>query len=98
MRFKKGQSGNPEGRKKGSTNKITADLKDMIIGALNAVGGVAYLADQARENPKVFMTLLGKVLPMSVVSDEGAPLVSKVTVEIVAGEKNGDQDPDTAGV
>jgi hypothetical protein len=51
------------GRPKGSQNKITKDLKNMILGALSDVGGQSYLARQAIENPNAFMALLGKVLP-----------------------------------
>jgi hypothetical protein len=36
----------------------------MILGALNAAGGVEYLTRQAEENPGPFMTLVGKVLPL----------------------------------
>lgn len=36
----------------------------MILGALEDVGGRAYLAEQALENPGAFMTLVGKVLPL----------------------------------
>lgn len=38
----------------------------MILGALDDVGGQAYLARQAEENPGPFLTLIGKVLPMSI--------------------------------
>ena len=55
-----------KGRLKGVPNKNTAALKDMILGALSDVGGRAYLAKQAEENPGPFMTLVGKVLPMTI--------------------------------
>jgi hypothetical protein len=58
--------GNRRGRPAGSKNKTTLQLKEMILRALDEVGGVEYLAQQARENPKVFMTLLGRVLPLQV--------------------------------
>jgi hypothetical protein len=51
------------GRQKGTPNKITQDLKAALEGAFNEVGGQAYLAQVARENPQVFCTLLGKILP-----------------------------------
>jgi len=51
------------GRAKGTTNKVTKELKDMILGALADVGGQAYLAQQAIDNPGAFMGLIGKVLP-----------------------------------
>ena len=43
----------------------------MILGALDEAGGQAYLAQQARQNPTAFMTLLGKVLPQQV--ERGKP-------------------------
>jgi hypothetical protein len=61
-----------KGRKPGSRNKLTADVKALILGALDAVGGQAYLEQQAQKNPVAFMALIGKVLPMQVggVADE----------------------------
>lgn len=53
------------GRKKGTTNVVNKALKDMILGALDDNGGQAYLASQARENPSAFLTLIGKVLPVT---------------------------------
>lgn len=51
------------GRKKGTPNKITGELKEMILGALDEVGGREYLVRQANENPSAFLTLVGKILP-----------------------------------
>ena len=39
-------------------------LKEMILGALDKAGGEKYLADQAKDNPTAFLTLIGKVLPL----------------------------------
>jgi hypothetical protein len=39
------------GRKKGGTNKITSDVKQAILEAFNALGGVEYLCAVAREDP-----------------------------------------------
>jgi len=55
-----------KGRPKGSTNKATKAIKEMILGALDDAGGQEYLKRQAEENPTAFMTLIGKVLPMQV--------------------------------
>lgn len=67
------------GRPKGSPNKVNGELKEMILGALERAGGVTYLTSQAKKNPKAFLTLLGKVLPMTIqgTGDGGA-----ITVEI----------------
>lgn len=62
------------GRQKGAPNKVTAALKEMILGALDDAGGQAYLAKQAKENPGPFLTLLGKVLPTTIAGDENKPV------------------------
>lgn len=54
------------GRKPGVPNKFTAELKDMILQALSDAGGVRYLKTQAKENPRAFIGLLGRVLPLQV--------------------------------
>lgn len=54
------------GSRKGVPNRITKELKEMILGALDDAGGQNYLAQQAKENPSAFMTLLGKTLPRDV--------------------------------
>ena len=68
-----------KGRPKGARNKLTADVKEMILAALDAAGGIKYLTRQAETNPTAFMTLLGKVLPMQAGGDGGNP----ITVQIV---------------
>ena len=68
------------GRPKGSLNKTTALLKDAILLAAQRAGGdgedglANYLEVQARENPGPFMSLLGKVLPMTVAGDAENPV------------------------
>lgn len=62
------------GRPKGCKNKTTLQLKDMILGALSAAGGLDYLQRQADENPGAFLTLIGKVLPTTLTSDPDQPL------------------------
>lgn len=68
------------GRPKGVPNKTTALLKDAILLAAQRAGGgdedgiANYLEVQARENPGPFMSLLGKVLPMTVAGDAENPV------------------------
>lgn len=76
--------GNP-GKPKGAVNKTTAELKDMIRKALDNAGGVEYLTERALD-PKTassFLTLLGKVLPMTVSGDPDNPLKTSLTIEFV---------------
>src|SRR5215472_8982642 len=68
------------GRVKGTPNRLTVDLKEMILGALKAKGGQAYLECCADENPVAFMSLLGRILPMENASN--APLVARGNVNL----------------
>lgn len=63
------------GRKKGTPNKNTTALKDMILQALANVGGTDYLEQQAKQNPATFMSLIGRVLPLQVKTDGTEPTV-----------------------
>lgn len=69
------------GRPKGSRNKLTLALKEAILEAAERAGEeggtVGYLERQAIENPAAFMTLLGKVLPLTLTgeSESGAIVV-----------------------
>jgi hypothetical protein len=66
------------GRKKGTPNKATAALKEMILEALDLAhedGGVAYLKEQAGKSPAAFLALVGKVLPTQLTGDGGGPVV-----------------------
>ena len=69
-RFGKGNPGKP----KGAINKVNGELKDMILKALDGAGGIEYLQRQADDNPNAFLTLVGKVLPMTVKHQGGVTL------------------------
>ena len=77
MAFKKGEGGRPKGAK----NKSSQELREMILLALDKKGGVAYLVQQAGENPHAFLTLIGKVLPLQVAGDGGGPILTRVIHE-----------------
>ena len=66
--FKKGEKRPGQGRPKGATNKVTKELKEMILTALDGAGGVEYLEARAKDprTASAFLTLVGKVLPMTV--------------------------------
>jgi len=68
------------GRPKGCPNKLTTELKTMILGALAECGGVEYLKIQAVENPNAFLALVGRLIPY-VVKGEGDN--GQIIVEIV---------------
>ena len=45
---------------------MTAELKETILQALEGVGGVDYLQTTAKSHPAAFLSLIGKVLPMTI--------------------------------
>ena len=55
------------------------DIKAMVLAALDDIGAVAWLRAQARENPRAFLFLMGKVAPLPSGSEADGPL----KVEIV---------------
>lgn len=70
------------GRQKGTPNKIAADVRAMILAALEAVGGQTYLQEQATKNPTAFLTLVGKVLPLQVSGKDGGPIRYQVVTGV----------------
>ncbi|MEY9806969.1 hypothetical protein [Bradyrhizobium elkanii] len=70
------------GRKKGTPNKVSGQLREMILEAAELAGDeiekgkgtIAYLKQQAKNNPGPFMSLLGKVLPTQISGDPESPI------------------------
>lgn len=79
MAFKKGEKIPNQGKR--GPNKVTKELKNMILEALDNAGGVEYLERRAND-PKTaaaFLGLVGKVLPMQVTGENDGPL--KVVIQ-----------------
>lgn len=83
------------GRKKGTPNRVNTALKEAILMAAEGAhpeGIVGYLRAQANENPTAFLTLLGKVLPMTIAGERDELRVTEIRWTIVdpsAGEDLG---------
>lgn len=76
--------------RKGSPNKNTKQLKDMILKALDGVGGVEYLEQRAKD-PKTagaFLGLIGKVLPMTIVGDADNPIAITTIERVIVRPKH----------
>jgi hypothetical protein len=72
------------GRVKGTPNKINRDIREMILGALTAVGGQRWLERQAEANPTAFMALVGKILPTQVAVSDTRQLAEYTREELLA--------------
>jgi hypothetical protein len=68
------------GSRKGRPNKATAELKEMILQALDKAGGVEYLLRQSENNATAFMALIGKVLPMTLQGPNGQAMKFELTL------------------
>lgn len=62
------------GRQKGVANKETKAIRDMIVQALDEIGGIEYLKTQALDNPNAFMSLIAKVLPTQITGEDGGAI------------------------
>ena len=63
------------GREAGTPNKITREVREMVIAALDRAGGEDYLLEQSKENPKAFLSLVGRLIPQQLTGKDDAPLI-----------------------
>ena len=78
-----------KGKPKGAVNKITAEVKDMVMGALVDAGGQEYLLERAKD-PKTmaaFMGLVSKVMPLQVTGANGGAMVFESIVRTIVDPK-----------
>lgn len=71
-----------KGRPKGSANKTPAAIKDMILHALEGVGGVDYLMEKANDprTAGAFLGLVAKVMPTQVTGLDGGKISASLEV------------------
>jgi hypothetical protein len=68
------------GRQKGTPNRTTGLVREAIVRAAEIAGDkgkgglVGYCTFLARDEPKAFAQLLGRVLPLQVTGEGGGPL------------------------
>lgn len=78
------------GRPKGSVDKGNALIREMVVNALDGLGGVQYLME-CGSDPKTkgaFLILIGKVMPVQVVGDAENPLQHNFTITFKAPNGN----------
>lgn len=84
--FKKGEKRPNQGKR--GPNKVTKELKQMILEALDNAGGVEYLERKANDprTASAFLTLIGKVLPMQVANADGEEFKVERVVRFIKAE------------
>lgn len=81
--FKKGHP-RYGGRKKGTPNHITTDLKQAIINALDKLGGEAWFVDLGKRDKKSFSNLIGRCIPTKIVGADDGALKVQMAVDRLA--------------
>ncbi len=66
------------GRKKGSLNKLTTNVKDNVIAVFEGIGGVDNMIEWARENQTDFYKLYAKLLPRDLNITQGDSVIEKI--------------------
>ena len=76
MAFKKGQSGNPKGREKGSSNKFNKQFKDLLTETYQALEEKTGhgLQKWAEEHPTDFYRICAKLVPQQITGEGGGPI------------------------
>ena len=67
-KFKKGKK-KTGGRKKGVQNKNTLTMKETIKTAFEELGGIEYLVDIGKDDPRTFISLLSKLIPAEIAAE-----------------------------
>ena len=62
------EPGSPKtgGRKPGSLNKVTADMRQVVVEAFEELGGKSYLIKIGEERPELFIRLLATIMPKDI--------------------------------
>ena len=78
------------GRPKGAVDKGNALIRELIVNALDDLGGVEYLKSTAMSHPAAFLSLLGKVMPVQLEGAGGGPVKTDNhwTIELVQSNAN----------
>lgn len=81
------------GSRAGIPNKITSDVRNMVVNALNKAGGEQYLFEQAQENPKAFLTLVAKCIPanVNIGGQSDSPIITKIEIVPMSSSNDSNQ-------
>lgn len=71
--------GKSNGRQKGSLNKVTREVKDVIQRCFDSIGGEVAFARWARRNPDEFYKIYAKLLPIKLQATESKEINVYIT-------------------
>jgi hypothetical protein len=86
MAWPKGKPRPPNaGRKAGTPNKQTKEVRDAVMESFIRLGGAAYLEEVGKTNVQAYCQLLGKILPHELATS-GGPLKAEVLLRWMTPE------------
>jgi len=95
--FRKGHSGNPAGRKRGSQNVVTRSLKEAMLATFSVLGGQTHLLGWAKKHPGDFYRIFARMTPPGLpvrieglegsLADQGRTVLAKLAAGEITPEQ-----------
>jgi hypothetical protein len=73
-------------RPKGSPNVLTKTIREAILSSFETVGGEAWLAKLAKDDPRSYAGLLAKAMPTQVEGSDGGPVQIQIVTAVPVAE------------
>lgn len=77
------------GRQKGTPNKLSSDIREVIKAAFDEAGGKEYLVTLSKSDPRTFLTLVGKIVPTAITGGDEDDAPIKQVIEFTWGASKG---------
>lgn len=84
---KRGGKRENAGRPAGVPNKLSGTVKSNVVQVFEDIGGLAFMAEWAKDNPNQFFNIYAKLLPLQLNgSGEGGEFEHSLTIKLVKPE------------
>lgn len=81
------------GRPAGVPNKLSGTVKENVVQVFDAIGGLDFMADWAKENPNQFFNIYAKLLPTEVVANVTVNPIKELLSQVDGTQLTPDDNP-----